>query len=100
MFLTSLESGLCAGGGHTSHAATAQSAFRQHSRYITQHAYSISCQIHLIIYLRSFTFAFVDSSLYTEDSGHSKKRGSLYMDLGALAGYYNLVRGPPSNEYG
>ncbi|XP_052426792.1 mitogen-activated protein kinase kinase kinase 8 isoform X1 [Carassius gibelio] len=41
-----------------------------------------------------------DSSLYTEDSGHSKKKGSLYVDLGALAGYYNLVRGPPSSEYG
>ncbi|KTG02761.1 hypothetical protein cypCar_00004461 [Cyprinus carpio] len=41
-----------------------------------------------------------DSSLYTEDSGHSKKKGSLYIDLGALAGYYNLVRGPPSSEYG
>ncbi|XP_051522458.1 mitogen-activated protein kinase kinase kinase 8-like isoform X2 [Myxocyprinus asiaticus] len=41
-----------------------------------------------------------DSSLYTEDSGHCKKKGSLYIDLGALAGYYNMVRGPPTNEYG
>ncbi|XP_055032103.1 mitogen-activated protein kinase kinase kinase 8 [Misgurnus anguillicaudatus] len=41
-----------------------------------------------------------DSSLYTEDSGHSKKKGSLYIDLGALSGYYSRVRGPPSNEYG
>ncbi|KAA0725190.1 Mitogen-activated protein kinase kinase kinase 8 [Triplophysa tibetana] len=41
-----------------------------------------------------------DSSLYTEDSGHSKKKGSLYIDLGALAGYYSMVKGPPSNEYG
>lgn len=62
--------------------------------------YSISCQIHLIACLKSFTLIFAESSLYTEDSGHSKKKGSLYIDLGALAGYYNLVRGPPSNEYG
>ncbi|XP_028825502.1 mitogen-activated protein kinase kinase kinase 8 [Denticeps clupeoides] len=41
-----------------------------------------------------------DSSLYTDDSGPGRRRASLYMDLGALAGYYNLVRGPPSVEYG
>ncbi|XP_066520753.1 mitogen-activated protein kinase kinase kinase 8 [Hoplias malabaricus] len=40
------------------------------------------------------------SSLYTEDSGHCKRKGSLYIDLGALAGYYNFVRGPPTTEYG
>ncbi|XP_030631388.1 mitogen-activated protein kinase kinase kinase 8 [Chanos chanos] len=39
-----------------------------------------------------------DSTLYTEDSG--KRKGSLYVDLGALAGYYNFVRGPPTTEYG
>lgn len=64
------------------------------------HTYSIPCQINLIACLRSFTHLFSDSSLYTEDSGHSKKKGSLHIDLGALAGYYNLVRGPPSSEYG
>ncbi|XP_076855684.1 mitogen-activated protein kinase kinase kinase 8 [Brachyhypopomus gauderio] len=40
------------------------------------------------------------SSLYTEDSGPCKRKGSLYIDLGALAGYYNYVRGPPTTEYG
>lgn len=40
------------------------------------------------------------SSLYTEDSGPFKRKGSLYVDLGALAGYYNFVRGPPTTEYG
>ncbi|KAB5555679.1 hypothetical protein PHYPO_G00036870 [Pangasianodon hypophthalmus] len=40
------------------------------------------------------------SSLYTEDSGPFKRKGSLYLDLGALAGYYNFVRGPPTAEYG
>ncbi|XP_063062265.1 mitogen-activated protein kinase kinase kinase 8 [Engraulis encrasicolus] len=41
-----------------------------------------------------------DSSLSSGDwSPGSKKGGSLYLDLGALAGYYNLVRGPPSEEY-
>ncbi|KAG5850480.1 mitogen-activated protein kinase kinase kinase 8 isoform X1 [Anguilla anguilla] len=42
-----------------------------------------------------------ESSLYSEeDSAHLRRRGSLYVDLGALAGYYNIVRGPPSSEYG
>ncbi|XP_072523190.1 mitogen-activated protein kinase kinase kinase 8 [Salminus brasiliensis] len=40
------------------------------------------------------------SSLYTEDSGPYKRKGSLYIDLGALAGYYTFVRGPPTTEYG
>uniref|UniRef100_A0A3B1JSM6 Mitogen-activated protein kinase kinase kinase 8 n=1 Tax=Astyanax mexicanus TaxID=7994 RepID=A0A3B1JSM6_ASTMX len=40
------------------------------------------------------------SSLFTEDSGPFKRKGSLYVDLGALAGYYNFVRGPPTTEYG
>lgn len=54
-------------------------------------------------YLHSFTFSLVildSSTLYTEDSGPFKRKGSLYVDLGALAGYYNLVRGPPTAEYG
>ncbi|MBN3311153.1 mitogen-activated protein kinase kinase kinase 8 [Amia ocellicauda] len=42
-----------------------------------------------------------DSSLYSnEDSVPQKRQGSLYIDLGALAGYYNIVRGPPASEYG
>ncbi|KAL4630927.1 Mitogen-activated protein kinase kinase kinase 8-like [Arapaima gigas] len=42
-----------------------------------------------------------DSSMYSnEDSVPLKRRGSLYIDLGALAGYYNMVRGPPGSEYG
>ncbi|XP_018596854.1 mitogen-activated protein kinase kinase kinase 8 isoform X2 [Scleropages formosus] len=41
-----------------------------------------------------------DSSMYSnEDSVHLKRRGSLYVDLGALAGYYNIMRGPPGSEY-
>ncbi|KAI4902372.1 hypothetical protein NFI96_025868 [Prochilodus magdalenae] len=40
------------------------------------------------------------SSLYTEDSGPCRRKGSLYVDLGALAGYYTVVRGPPTTEYG
>ncbi|KAJ8278062.1 hypothetical protein GJAV_G00083410 [Gymnothorax javanicus] len=42
-----------------------------------------------------------ESSLYScEDSAPLKRKGSLYLDLGALVGYYNIVRGPPSSEYG
>ncbi|XP_037613037.1 mitogen-activated protein kinase kinase kinase 8 [Sebastes umbrosus] len=41
-----------------------------------------------------------DSSLYSEDSGHMRRKGSLYIDLGALSGYCKLVTGPPSSEYG
>ncbi|KAL1006746.1 hypothetical protein UPYG_G00076330 [Umbra pygmaea] len=43
-----------------------------------------------------------ESSLYSEpdDSGHLRRKGSLYIDLGAISGYYNLVRGPPATEYG
>uniref|UniRef100_A0A3Q0SAJ4 Mitogen-activated protein kinase kinase kinase 8 n=1 Tax=Amphilophus citrinellus TaxID=61819 RepID=A0A3Q0SAJ4_AMPCI len=40
------------------------------------------------------------SSLYSEDSGHIRRKGSLYIDLGALSGYSKLVTGPPSSEYG
>ncbi|XP_041102942.1 mitogen-activated protein kinase kinase kinase 8-like [Polyodon spathula] len=35
-----------------------------------------------------------------EESMAIKRKGSLYIDLGALAGYYNIVRGPPASEYG
>ncbi|XP_055737263.1 mitogen-activated protein kinase kinase kinase 8-like [Salvelinus fontinalis] len=43
-----------------------------------------------------------ESSLYSEpeDSAHLRRKGSLYIDLGAMTGYYNLVRGPPATEYG
>nr|XP_020494247.1 mitogen-activated protein kinase kinase kinase 8 [Labrus bergylta] len=41
-----------------------------------------------------------ESSLYSEDSGHIKRKGSLYIDLGALSGYCKLVTGPPTSEYG
>lgn len=37
-----------------------------------------------------------ESSLCSEDSGHIRRKGSLYIDLGALS----LVTGPPSSEYG
>lgn len=37
----------------------------------------------------------------TEESAEMLRRQrSLYIDLGALAGYFNLVRGPPMLEYG
>ncbi|KAI5282287.1 Mitogen-Activated Protein Kinase Kinase Kinase 8 [Manis pentadactyla] len=36
----------------------------------------------------------------TEESDMLKRQRSLYIDLGALAGYFNLVRGPPTLEYG
>ncbi|XP_062235631.1 mitogen-activated protein kinase kinase kinase 8 [Platichthys flesus] len=39
-------------------------------------------------------------SLYSEDSGHMRRKGSLYIDLGALSGYCKLVAGPPTSEYG
>ncbi|XP_058497005.1 mitogen-activated protein kinase kinase kinase 8 [Solea solea] len=39
-------------------------------------------------------------SLYSEDSGHMRRKGSLYIDLGALSGYCKLVTGPPAAEYG
>ncbi|XP_070784361.1 LOW QUALITY PROTEIN: mitogen-activated protein kinase kinase kinase 8 [Enoplosus armatus] len=41
-----------------------------------------------------------ESSLYSEDSGHMRRKGSLYIDLGALSGYCKLVTGPPTSEYG
>lgn len=41
-----------------------------------------------------------ESSLYSEDSGHIKKKVSMYADLSAMADYFNLVRGPPATEYG
>ncbi|XP_023281279.1 mitogen-activated protein kinase kinase kinase 8 isoform X2 [Seriola lalandi dorsalis] len=41
-----------------------------------------------------------ESSLYSEDSGHTRRKGSLYIDLGALSGYCKLVAGPPTSEYG
>ncbi|KAM9337447.1 mitogen-activated protein kinase kinase kinase 8 [Symphorus nematophorus] len=41
-----------------------------------------------------------ESSLYSDDSGHIRRKGSLYIDLGALSGYCKLVTGPPSSEYG
>ncbi|XP_006001968.1 mitogen-activated protein kinase kinase kinase 8 [Latimeria chalumnae] len=42
-----------------------------------------------------------DSSLHgSEDSMVPKRKRSLYIDLGALAGYFNIVRGPPTPEYG
>ncbi|XP_056869607.1 mitogen-activated protein kinase kinase kinase 8 isoform X2 [Takifugu flavidus] len=42
-----------------------------------------------------------ESSLCSENSGHIKRKGSLYIDLGALSGVCKLtVTGPPSSEYG
>ncbi|KAF7647067.1 hypothetical protein LDENG_00177910 [Lucifuga dentata] len=41
-----------------------------------------------------------DSSMLSEDSGHMKRKGSLYVDLGALTGCCKLVTGPPDSEYG
>ncbi|XP_017290520.1 mitogen-activated protein kinase kinase kinase 8 [Kryptolebias marmoratus] len=41
-----------------------------------------------------------ESSLYSEDSGHTRRKGSLYIDLGALSGHCKLVTGPPTCEYG
>ncbi|TFK11962.1 protein Wnt-16 [Platysternon megacephalum] len=43
-----------------------------------------------------------DSSSCTGSSEESellKRQRSLYIDLGALAGYFNIVRGPPTLEY-
>uniref|UniRef100_A0A8D2QMA8 Mitogen-activated protein kinase kinase kinase 8 n=1 Tax=Zosterops lateralis melanops TaxID=1220523 RepID=A0A8D2QMA8_ZOSLA len=43
-----------------------------------------------------------DSSLCNrsmEESDLLKRQRSLYIDLGALAGYFNIVRGPPALEY-
>ncbi|XP_054607209.1 mitogen-activated protein kinase kinase kinase 8 isoform X2 [Nothobranchius furzeri] len=40
-----------------------------------------------------------ESSLYSEDSGHIRRKGSLYIDLGALSGHSKLVTGPPTSEY-
>ncbi|XP_041824828.1 mitogen-activated protein kinase kinase kinase 8 [Melanotaenia boesemani] len=39
-----------------------------------------------------------ESSLYSESSGHIRRNGSLYIDLGALSGYGKLSTGPsPQN---
>ncbi|KAM4689650.1 mitogen-activated protein kinase kinase kinase 8 [Discoglossus pictus] len=41
-----------------------------------------------------------DSSLYiSEDSEMLRRQRSLSVDLGALAGYFNIVRGPPNLDY-
>ncbi|KAM4705563.1 mitogen-activated protein kinase kinase kinase 8 [Rhinophrynus dorsalis] len=41
-----------------------------------------------------------DTSLYaSEDSELLKRQRSLSVDLGALAGYFNIVRGPPTMEF-
>ncbi|XP_072268771.1 mitogen-activated protein kinase kinase kinase 8 [Pyxicephalus adspersus] len=41
-----------------------------------------------------------DSTLCaSEESEMQKRQRSLSIDLGALAGYFNLVRGPPTGEY-
>lgn len=45
-------------------------------------------------------FSSPESSLYSEDSGHLRRKGSLYIDLGALSGHGKLVTGPPTSEYG
>jgi len=34
-----------------------------------------------------------------EESDLVKRQRSLYIDLGALAGYFNIVRAPPALEY-
>ncbi|XP_051871547.1 mitogen-activated protein kinase kinase kinase 8 isoform X2 [Pristis pectinata] len=36
----------------------------------------------------------------TEESTVGKRNRSLYIDFGALAGYFNIIRGPPGSEYG
>ncbi|XP_068603998.1 mitogen-activated protein kinase kinase kinase 8 [Brachionichthys hirsutus] len=41
-----------------------------------------------------------ESCLYSEESGHMRRRSSLYVDLGSLSGYCKLVAGPPTSEYG
>uniref|UniRef100_H3CTH6 Mitogen-activated protein kinase kinase kinase 8 n=1 Tax=Tetraodon nigroviridis TaxID=99883 RepID=H3CTH6_TETNG len=41
-----------------------------------------------------------ESSLCSEGSGHIRRKGSLYIHLGALSGFCKLVTGPPSSEYG
>ncbi|CAJ1081844.1 mitogen-activated protein kinase kinase kinase 8 [Xyrichtys novacula] len=41
-----------------------------------------------------------ESSLYSEDSGNMRRKGSLYIDLGALSGHCKVVTGPPTSEYG
>ncbi|XP_048883071.1 mitogen-activated protein kinase kinase kinase 8 isoform X1 [Brienomyrus brachyistius] len=41
-----------------------------------------------------------DSILYShEDYAALRKTGSLYIDLGSLAGYCNIVQGPPGSDY-
>ncbi|KAG8443317.1 hypothetical protein GDO86_011927 [Hymenochirus boettgeri] len=41
-----------------------------------------------------------DSSIYTSDESEQLRRQrSLSIDLGAVAGYFNIVRGPPTVEY-
>ncbi|KAJ3611295.1 hypothetical protein NHX12_021311 [Muraenolepis orangiensis] len=39
------------------------------------------------------------SSLGSEDSGLARRNCSLYVDLGAMAEYYKMVKGPPAAEY-
>nr|XP_033787339.1 mitogen-activated protein kinase kinase kinase 8 [Geotrypetes seraphini]XP_033787340.1 mitogen-activated protein kinase kinase kinase 8 [Geotrypetes seraphini] len=42
----------------------------------------------------------LDSSVcVSEDSEMLRRQRSLSLDLGALAGYFNIVKGPPTNEY-
>ncbi|XP_069770608.1 mitogen-activated protein kinase kinase kinase 8 isoform X2 [Narcine bancroftii] len=41
-----------------------------------------------------------NSMCSTEESMVGKRNRSLYIDFGALAGYFNIIRGPPGLEYG
>ncbi|XP_032901043.1 mitogen-activated protein kinase kinase kinase 8 [Amblyraja radiata] len=42
-----------------------------------------------------------DNSICSSDESTVGKRNrSLYIDFGALAGYFNIIRGPPGSEYG
>lgn len=41
-----------------------------------------------------------ESLLYSEDSGPLRRKGSLYIDLGALSTHRKLVTGPPTSECG
>ena len=61
--------------------------------------YLWSCLFTCLLILTYFLLGLAGSSLCSEDSGHLRRNGSLYGDLGAMTEYYKIVKGPPAADY-
>ena len=58
----------------------------------------MALHLSLFVYFNVSPPRLTGSSLCSEDSGHMR-RNSLYGDLGAMAEYYKIVKGPPAADY-